>query len=382
MASQLPTRMHAPTTTTETTTGPNAPSSVPPPRGSSRTARYWIALAAAGTVLAAGVAGVGFVDTPYATLAPGSARATGPLVHVDGAETFEPSGELLFLTVGVDGHVTLLEAAAGWIDPDVEVLPREAVFGRGVSPEQNRELNAIAMVGSKQTAVVVALTRLGVELDPTGTGAVVLGVEPGTPADGSLEVGDTIVAVDGDAIELYGDLAPAVSARRPGDRVTLTVEAEDGATREVPLTLAARPDDPEAGFLGVTGDTRGFDPGLPFDVDIDSGQVGGPSAGLAFTLAVLDVLTEGELTGGLSVAVTGTIGDDGGVGEVGGVVQKAAAAADAGAELFLVPPGELDDALANDHGMEVVAVATLDEALAALEAHGGDPLPAGLPTAA
>jgi PDZ domain-containing protein len=167
-----------------------------------------------------------------------------------------------------------------------------------------------------------------------------------------------------------------LSTRRPGDEVTLTVEDVDGEAREVTVTLAARPDDPNAGFLGIEGDTRAFDPGLPFEVDIDSGQVGGPSAGLAFTLAVLDVLTEGDLTGGHDVAVTGTINDDGTIGEIGGVVQKAAAAADAGAEVFLVPNGELADAQAHDHGMRIIGVETLDDALEALVAIGGDPLPA------
>jgi PDZ domain-containing protein len=315
------------------------------------------------------------VQTPYATLSPGNARATSALVVVDGAPTYETTGEILFLTVGVDGDVSLLEAATGWVDADIDVLPRDQVFGQGVSEEQSRERNVVAMIGSKQTAAVVALTRLGVPLHPTGTGAVIVSTQPDTPADGTLAAGDTIVAVDGNAISLYGDLAPTVSARPPGTTVTLTVEAQDGTRREVALTLAARPDDPEAGFLGVTGDTRDYDPGLPFTVDIDSGSVGGPSAGLAFTLALLDVLTEGELTGGLRIAVTGTMLEDGTVGEVGGVAQKVAAAAQAGAEVLLVPPGELEEAEAHDHGLEIVAVATLEEALTALASLGGDPLP-------
>jgi PDZ domain-containing protein len=370
------------TTTTETMSGPNAPASVPPAGRPTGTARYWIALGIALGVLGVALAVSVVVHTPYATLSPGSARATGPLVAVDGTETFPTEGEVLFLTVGVDGDVSLLEAAAGWADADVEVVPRERVFGEGVSEEENRELNAAAMVGSKETAVVVALTRLGVPLDPTGTGAVVLEVVQGSPADGQLIVTDTIVAIDGQAVELASELAPLVSARQPGDTIRLTVEDTEGQTREVELALAARDDDPDAGFLGVSTDTRDFDPGIPFTVDIDSGRVGGPSAGLAFTLAILDVLSEGDLTGGHTVAVTGTIAEDGSVGEVGGVVQKAAAAADADAELLLVPPGEYDDAVAHNHGMDVVAVATLDEALAALEAIGGDPLPPAVPPAA
>lgn len=369
--------MHAPTTTTERTTEPNARASVPLPARLSKAARYWIALAVAGVVFVVAIGAGLLVDTPYATLSPGQARATAELVAVDGAPTFPVEGEILFLTVGVDGDVSLLEATAGWVDPEVEVLPREAVFGEGITPEQNTELNAAAMVGSKQVAVVVALTRLGVPLDPTGTGALVLGVEPGTPADGVLEVGDTIVAVDGRPIALFTDLTPTVSARAPGDVVELAVEAADGTARDVTLTLAARPDDPTAGFLGVSGDTRAFDPGLPFRVDIDSGQVGGPSAGLAFTLAVLDVLTEGQLTGGRDIAVTGTIDENGIIGTVGGVAQKAAAAASAGAEVMLVPTAEVADAQAHNHGMAIHAVGTLEEALAVLVGLGGDPLPPG-----
>lgn len=367
--------MHAPTTTTEMTTELTPAATVPPPARPSRAVRYWVAFAVAAFVLVLAVSAAVLVETPYATLAPGSARSTGPLVSVDGTDVYPAEGELLFLTVGVDGHVTLLEAAAAWVDPDAEVLPREAVFGEGVTEEQNRELNAIAMVGSKQTAVVVALTRLGFELSPTGTGAVILSTQPDTPAAAALEVGDTVVAVDGQPVRTYDDLTPTVSNRAPGEQVTLTVESAGGVTREEVVTLAARPDDPSRGFLGVTGDTRAFDPGLPFAVDIDSGRVGGPSAGLAFTLAVLDVLTPGELTGGRAVAVTGTINEDGTVGEVGGVVQKAAAAAEAGAEVLIVPMGEFEAARDNSHGMEVVGVETLDDALRALESLGGDPLP-------
>jgi len=377
MVSHHTTPMQTTTTTTETTT-PTAPASVPVPARRSRATRYWIALGACLVVVVPAGIAAAVVHTPYATLSPGRARAAAPAVRVEGTPSYPAEGEILYLTVGVDGEVSLLEAATGWVDPDVDVLPREEVFGAGVSTEENRRINAAAMVGSKQTALVVALRRLGYALDPTGTGAVILSTQPDTPADGVLEVGDTIVAVDGAAVDRYEDLAPTVSARSPGDEVVLTVESQDGEQRTETLTLAARPDDPSAGFLGVTGDTRDYDPGLPFDIDIDSGQVGGPSAGLAFTLAVLDVLTEGELTGGRTVAVTGTILDDGSVGPVGGVAQKAAAAAGAGAEVLLVPADEEAEARGRDHGLEIVPVATLDDALEALVALGGDPLrPAG-----
>jgi PDZ domain-containing protein len=185
------------------------------------------------------------------------------------------------------------------------------------------------------------------------------------------------------------DLSTLISGRTGGDRVTLSLETDDEAgvrsTREEELQLArcgdipvcaqARPDQLESAFLGVSTETRDFDPGLPFTVDIDSGQVGGPSAGLAFTLTLLDALTPGSLTGTRTVAVTGTIQPDGTVGDVGGVVQKTAAAAAAGADVMLVPRGEAAQAEANPRGMTVIPVDDLDDALRALETIGGDPLP-------
>ena len=131
--------------------------------------------------------------------------------------------------------------------------------------------------------------------------------------------------------------------------------------------------------LGVTPvDRVRYD--FPFDIAIDSGQVGGPSAGLAFTLAILDRMTPGDLTGPGRVALTGTIELDASVGPVGGVRHKLNAAVSEGANLFLVPPQEYEEAVdASDGRLDVVSVSTLDDALEALEDHGGDPLPADTP---
>jgi PDZ domain-containing protein len=196
-----------------------------------------------------------------------------------------------------------------------------------------------------------------------------------SPASTVLQAADTITAVDDTPIELSSDLGDAIGSLAPGTEVTLTVEDfPEGAEREEVVTLAERPDDPSRGFLGVVTDTRAFDPRPAFDVDIDSGRVGGPSAGLAFTLAIIDVLTEGSLTGGLVVAVTGVMLEDGSVQPVGGVPQKTAAARDAGADVMIVPPGEAAQ-VRGEGDMEVFEVATLEEALDVLESLGGDPIP-------
>ena len=155
------------------------------------------------------------------------------------------------------------------------------------------------------------------------------------------------------------------------------ITVEDSETHElhdVEVRLGVHPDN-GGPYIGVSGVTERVERSpLPFDVDISSGSVGGPSAGLAFTLVMLDVLSRGELTGGKRVAVTGSIRLDGSVGDVGGVVQKAVAARDAGAGLMIVPEGSVDEARSGAGDVPVVGVANLEEALQALADVGGDPV--------
>lgn len=371
--------MHAPTTTTQTTTADTArPTVPPPPAGPSapprREARLWTGVGITAGILATALAAGSFIEIPYYEIAPGTARNVVPAVQIQGPEVYQPvEGELLFLTVNLD-HVTLLQAVRGWLDPDTIVIPEERLLGDRTDAE-NRQFNQQLMADSKQIAAAVALARLGYDLHPTGTGAIVTDIVPDSPAEAVLELGDTVTAVDGTPVQLREQLGDLIAAHPPGTAVTLTVENLDRAARDVQVVLVARPDDAATAFLGVGSATRGFDPGLPFPVTIDSGQVGGPSAGLAFALTVIDLLTPGELTGGNTIAVTGTIEPDGTVGPVGGVIQKAATAADAGATVFLVPRDELEDAQAHSHGMRIIAVDTLEAALDALEALGGSPVP-------
>jgi PDZ domain-containing protein len=374
------TPMQPPTPMTTSRNPVTAPPSVPEVHqgltdGQRHTRRLWTAVVVAGGVFAGSMGFAATVEIDHYSFAPGSAIETEPLVTVEeGAETFEDPGNILFLTARV-GPLRALEAVGAWADGEIDVIPAAGVLG-GLSPEENRRRQAEAMVGSKNTALIVAFERLGIPLDPTGTGATVMETPlEDSPAAAVLRAADTITAVDDTPIELSSDLGDAIGSLAPGTEVTLTVEDfPDGVEREETVTLAERPDDPSRGFLGVVTDTRAFDPRPAFDVDIDSGRVGGPSAGLAFTLAIIDVLTEGSLTGGLDVAVTGVILEDGSVQPVGGVPQKTAAARDAGADVMIVPPGEAAQ-VRGEGDMEVFEVETLDEALEVLESLGGDPIP-------
>jgi len=325
------------------------------------------------------VPGAAMIDDNPVALKPGSAREAASRVSFDGAEVFEPEGEILFTTVSIDDDVTVFEWLRYERSDDVVFQPRELYFGDR-STSENRERNLRLMQTSKDTAVLVALAHLGVDVaDATGIGFA--GVVAGGPADGILEVGDIIVAIDGEPVTDFDSLRAILDERRPGQESVITVEdSETLESRDVPLTFGAHPDGLEGGFIGIesVGERLEQAP-LPFDVTIESGTIGGPSAGLAFTLTILDLLTPGELTGGNDVAVTGTIDFNSSVGNVGGVAQKAAAARDEGAALFIVPEASEEAARSRAGDMAVVGVANLDEALAALSELGGSTSELALP---
>ncbi|MDP1804419.1 MAG: S16 family serine protease, partial [Acidimicrobiales bacterium] len=257
---------------------------------------------------------------------------------------------------------------------DVDVLPERVVRGDR-SPDESRRYNAALMDTSIQVATAVALQRLGYEVDISTTGAVVRQILPDSPAADQLELDDVIVAVDGEAVTQPGQVSTLLQPGGPGADHVLTVERPAGTDQrvEVALSTMAADDDPARAIIGISAEDRitGFD--FPIDVTIDAGRVGGPSAGLAFTLAVLDVLTPGELTGGKRVAVTGTIDLAGRVGRVGGGAQKGIAVRNAGYDVFLVPSDELDEVRqATGDRVQVIPVDTLEEALEALDSLGGN----------
>jgi len=341
----------------------------PPTRRRRRTARIVLAIVAFLSV--AFLIGAAFVPLPYYLFRPGSVRDTQPLISVEGTEVFPSEGSIGYTTVSLR-QATLLGLVQGWIDDDVDVFARDEVL-QGRDVDENRQVNLQMMNDSKQVATQVALERLGYDVDVT-VGQVVVDVLPDTPADGVLDPGDVITAIDGETFDDGQDLSRLLGDEEPGESITATVQPPSGgAERDVELALAADPDDPDRGVMGVQVMEAVLDYDFPIDVEIDTGDVGGPSAGLAFTLGIIDDLTPGDLTGGNDVAVTGTISGDGTVGPVGGTGQKAAAVRAAGMSLFLVPSADYEAAVARaGDDLDVVAVDNVEEALAALADHGGN----------
>ena len=330
-----------------------------------------------GAIVVAIVFGVAnAIHLPYYEFHPGSARPVASLVAVEGAESFPVERPIAYTTVSLR-QSTIASWLAARFDDDVEVRHEDDVLGDR-SPTENRELNLQMMDTSKQDAVRSALVALGYDVPISIDGEIVVEVMDDSAAEGVLAPGDVVTAIDGEVLVDPAMVQEAMAGRVPGEVISLSVErADDGVERDVEIALSAAEDDPGRGIIGVFLQPRDYTYDFPFAVTIDSGNVGGPSAGLAFTLGVLDVLTPGDLTGGHDVAVTGTIDANGNVGLVGGGPQTTAAVVSAGYDVFLVPSDEVDQAMdrAGD-GVQVIGVDTLDDALAALASLGGSGLPA------
>lgn len=319
------------------------------------------------------------LPVPYVTMSPGPtvdvfAEDDGkPAIEIDGAETYPTEGSLRLTTVSVtspNAEISLVEALSAWFDGTRAIYPREAIYPSDQTPEDVERRSSVQMVSSQDTAIAVALRELGYDV-PLGTEVVV--VNDGAPADGRLKVGDRVVRVNGVEIESADAVAPAVQETAVGDRVEFVVR-RDGRLRTLRVPTEAASDDPDRAVVGIEIGTR-YD--FPIDVGIRvDDAIGGPSAGLVFALAIYDTLTPGALTGGAAVAGTGSIAADGTVGPIGGIQQKIVAAADTGAELFLVPAGNCAAALGADvreDEIRLVRVDTMPMAVDALEAYAEDP---------
>lgn len=328
--------------------------------------RLWWAMPALLFVL--GVGALLNASLPYYAIAPGDARTVDDLIAAPDGRAYPPTGRVYFTTVSLQ-RMKALGALRGWLDKDIDVVHEEQILGN-TPRKQYRQQNLQLMDDSKETALVVGLRYLGYNVPEHGKGALVVSVADDLPAAGRIEPGDVIVSVDGTPTPLVQNAVDAIKAHKPGDAVRLEVTGTDEKTRVEQITLAARDGGP---ILGVTMRTKDRTFDLPFDVSIESAGIGGPSAGLAFTLGVIDKLSSGELTGGQRVAVTGTIEIDGAVGDVGGVTQKTAAVRSEGVRYFIVPPGEFE--VARRHAgknVSVLKAGTLEEAIAALGSIGGD----------
>lgn len=317
----------------------------------------WIVAAtvAGGVMIAAAL-----IPLPYYAEGPGPARNVLPLISFDERERYEARGELVYTTVRLQ-RLTLLGLVAAWLDPVRYVVSQDLVYPPGIDRQEEVERSISQMDQSKIDATFVVLTRLEDYPREHGEGALVRATVPGCPAAGELFPGDVILEIDERDVGSRRDASRAIEAVGEGEPLEFVVEV-DGEREEARFTREACGPDEEI-LVGVS-----LLDAFPFSVTMSSGAVGGPSAGLMWALGLYELLDPGDLADGRIVAGTGTIDLEGNVGPIGGIRDKVIAAERAGADLFLVPADNMAELEGMETGaMELVSIATIDEAIDALE---------------
>jgi Lon-like protease len=301
--------------------------------------------------------------SPYFLITPGGAYDIGSRVQIP-EEHRKPMGRMAFTAV-FEQEASWGEVVRAKLVGRAEVVPAVDVRPPGTTQEQINQTNKRLIDESKPVAAVVALRAAGYAVEITGQGAEVESIIEGMPAQGVLQVGDIIIAVDGQSVETTNSLIQAITRHHVGDQLTLTIR-RNGQNLDLQVGTHASPTEPGRPIVGVTVSTYLFDVHMPFPVDIESDNVGGPSAGFMFALGILDAVTDGDLTRGYYVAGTGTIAQDGVVGAVGGAAEKALAAEQDGAQVFLVPRDDSDEARRWVKRLQIVPVDRFEDAIHAL----------------
>ncbi|MCU1415356.1 MAG: secreted protein [Microbacteriaceae bacterium] len=341
----------------------------------------WILLAVAlvGAVIFA------MVPAPYAIESPGPVFNTlgqvdnngqkVPLIDIPGQKTYPTSGALDMLTVNVYGDPSQspswFDVAQAWLDPSKAVIPMDELYAPGETVQQSNKQDAIDMQNSQQDAIAAALSSLGYPIIGTLT---VGGFTAGSPADGILKTGDTIVSANGEKVDSVLGLRAIVAKVGAGHPLSMVI-VRDKAQQTVQLTPVLDDNVPIVGIYPSIAYT------FPFSVKIQLENVGGPSAGQMFALGIIDKLTAGKLNGGKKVAGTGTIDSSGNIGAIGGIRQKLYGARDSGATWFLAPYSNCDEVTGHiPSGIRVLAVKTLKDSLKALSAISSGSSTSGLLT--
>jgi Lon-like protease len=359
-----------------------------------------------GIVIAALVASL--ISIPYYAITPGTAQSVERLIGVPSSRNHEHKGQVLLVDVEL---IPLRAIEWPWfaLDSNADIVGSGALLGTETAAQYQTE-GVIDMSDAQQAATVVALNELGYKVHVSLAGALLYALQPGSPAEQSLAVGEVVTSVDGRSVDSDAEFAARLERFSPGDTVTMTVFTfPSGKPKQVRVRLSAwrlriqgkgkkatetlicplygtdlrlpiEHISPEtlkrvsaAPCIGALDVETNYRVGrLPFRIDLSSEGIIGPSAGLAFTLGLMQRLDPYDLTGGLKVAATGTMSIDGQIGDVGGVAQKTVAVRASGAKIFFVPPEEYKVALAHSgNGLKIYPVSTIGQALKILERYGG-----------
>jgi Lon-like protease len=325
-------------------------------------------IASVGTAVAIAVSVL--VPVPYVILGPGPTLNTlgkdssgQPLITISGHASYPTTGHLNLVTVSYQGcagnRFNIFTALVAWLNPHQAVVPEGEICPAGQTQKQTQEQDTQEMTSSQSTATAAALTELHI---PYSTEVVVVQPQKGFPAYGVLKAGDVITKVDGQPVTSQGGLTRLIFAHPAGSTLTLTI-IRDGQSRQVQVGTRQSGGHPVMG-VQITEQYK-----FPFEVKISVGDIGGPSAGMMFSLGIIDKLTKLDLTAGRFIAGTGEITARGQVQPIGGIQQKMVGARKAGATIFLTPASNCADTKgAVPAGLRLVKVSTLNQAVTYLEA--------------
>ena len=318
-------------------------------------------------VLFISISSLSLVKTDYYFMSPGPPYQWD--IEYGEIENYEFEGNLFQLTVRRDEASALIYA---WslLNDTYDLYPREVILPDGVTPKELSEISIQNMRTSENVAIAVALKNLGYKIESKGDGVAVVGLLDDSPVKNKLKKGDLLNSINNTEIYSATEFISTLRTYSIGETVSIGLLRETDGVKEqlyIETTLIEHVEykgEPMVGFLATTVNER-FD--FPFEIDIKTGNVGGPSAGLMMALNVYNNLIPEDITNSKIIAGTGTIEIDGSVGPVGGIKQKIIAAKRAGAELILVPVANFEEAKQFETDKTaIVAVDSFDEALAVI----------------
>ena len=302
----------------------------------------------------------GFVKSDYYFMSPGPPYQWN--IEIENVQTYEYDGNLYQLTVRRDEANYFVYAWAR-LNSQIDLYPREVILPDGVTPQELSEISIQNMVTSENVAIAVALDSLDYEIESEGDGVLVVGLLDDSPVKDKLIKNDLIISINNELVRSASEFISMLRTYEIGDIVNIgLIRNEQELTIETKLIEHVEyENEPMVGFLASTPNQQFI---FPFEVDIKTGNVGGPSAGMMMALNVYNLLTEDDITNGKKIAGTGTIEIDGSIGPVGGVKQKVIAAKRANAGLILVPIANYEEAsVFADDNTQIVAVDSFDNAL-------------------
>lgn len=303
-----------------------------------------------------------YLNQNYTIIAPGITIDLKNIVTVENGSKNEKGSFFLTTVSSRSLDLPLLMIAA--VNPYINIEKKEQMIPPGWGMREYMEYMKRWMEESQKIAEVVALKKAGYNPEIHGDGAQVLEIMPESPAKNKLFPGDIIKKVDGEQVNLADEMVKKVTSHKIGETVTLEVQRKD---KVLEITVPTMESSTERGkaVIGVYITTLNWKPILPVKIQINTGEIGGPSAGSMFALEILNQLSPQDLSKGHKIAGTGTISLNGEIGEIGGVEQKVVAAYRDGAEIFFVPEKNAEDAMkvGKKLGIKVVPVKKLNDML-------------------